>query len=114
MSERSKPPTQIAGHRIDGVAGAFIPPTTTAQELLMDRRTFLALATSAAVPLGAGAASPTEQARMAATDWLRLVDSGELDASWTQAASMFKQAVTVSQWVLPGVADGIQNGDLSC
>lgn len=47
--------------------------------------------------LFAGAAE--EQAALeAAKTWLALVDSGEYDTSWDQAASFFKSAVTKDQW----------------
>ena len=64
----------------------------------MNRRCFLLIGLSATAPFGASAASSTEPARVAATQWLGLLDNGDLDATWTQAASMFKQAVTAPKW----------------
>ena len=37
-------------------------------------------------------------AQKAAESWLKLVDAGKFDESWTQAASLFKKAVTKAQW----------------
>jgi len=46
-----------------------------------------------------GAAETAEDlAQKAAESWLKLVDTGKFDESWTQAASLFKRAVTKAQW----------------
>ncbi len=39
-----------------------------------------------------------DQAVKAAEDWLELVDRGEYEESWNEAATFFKAAVTVEQW----------------
>jgi hypothetical protein len=39
-----------------------------------------------------------DQAVKAAEDWLELVDRGEYEKSWNEAATFFKSAVTVEQW----------------
>ena len=45
------------------------------------------------------AAPEDEKAALeAAGTWLSLVDSGEYDRSWDQAASLFKSALSKSQW----------------
>jgi len=62
------------------------------------RRHALMIVLSATVPMYGAAATPVEAARTAAAEWLKLLDSGELDASWAQAASLFKRAVTGAQW----------------
>jgi len=51
------------------------------------------------------AQSPEDLAQAAAESWLKLTDAGKADASWEQAAALFKGAVTKEQWVqmLPGV-----------
>jgi Protein of unknown function (DUF4019) len=41
---------------------------------------------------------PEDGAQAAAESWLKLVDSGDYDASWDQAAKLFKGAVTKGQW----------------
>lgn len=41
---------------------------------------------------------PEELAEAAAESWLRLVDAGDAEASWDQAAKLFKGAVTKEQW----------------
>ena len=54
-----------------------------------------------AVCLGtaAGAAEkPEDAAQAAAESWLKLVDEGKAEASWEQAAKLFKDAVTKEQW----------------
>jgi len=50
-------------------------------------------------PLAAQEASTdVEAASAAATKWLALIDAGEYEASWTQAASGFQDAVTPAVW----------------
>jgi hypothetical protein len=39
-----------------------------------------------------------DAAQAAAESWLQLVDQGQHDASWEQAAELFKGAVTKEQW----------------
>lgn len=41
---------------------------------------------------------PEDAAQTAALSWLKLVDDGKLEASWDQAAKLFKGAVTKEQW----------------
>jgi hypothetical protein len=41
---------------------------------------------------------PEDLAQSAAESWLKLTDSGDAGASWDQAASLFKRAVTKEQW----------------
>jgi opacity protein-like surface antigen len=57
----------------------------------------VALVAALAAPAGA-AGSPEDQAQAAAEAWLKLVDAGSFDASWDQAARLFKGAVTRDQW----------------
>jgi hypothetical protein len=42
--------------------------------------------------------SPEEAAQAAAESWLKLVDEASYDASWDEAAKLFKAAVTKEQW----------------
>jgi hypothetical protein len=44
------------------------------------------------------ATKPEDAAQAAAEAWLKLVDEGGSDASWDQAASVFKAAVSKEQW----------------
>jgi hypothetical protein len=44
------------------------------------------------------APKPEDLAQAAAESWLKLVDQGDYDASWEQAARMFKASVTKAQW----------------
>jgi hypothetical protein len=46
----------------------------------------------------AGESQSISQAKAAASSWLKLVDSGNYAASWAQASSLFKSAVTESSW----------------
>jgi hypothetical protein len=39
-----------------------------------------------------------DQALQAAEEWLELVDQGKYEESWTEAAALFKSAVTAEQW----------------
>jgi hypothetical protein len=49
--------------------------------------------------VSAGAAeTPEDAAQAAAESWLELVDGGRYEASWQQAASLFRGAVTSEQW----------------
>ncbi len=64
----------------------------------MLRRTVLAVAALAAAPSFASKNSAVEAAKSAATDWLGLVDAQDAKASWQQASSAFKSAVTAAQW----------------
>jgi len=41
---------------------------------------------------------PEDAAQTAAESWLKLVDDGKDDASWDQAAKLFKGAVTKDLW----------------
>lgn len=45
-----------------------------------------------------GAQEREDAAQAAAEAWLKLVDNGEYDASWEDAAALFKGAVTKEQW----------------
>jgi hypothetical protein len=44
------------------------------------------------------AEEPEEAAEAAAASWLKLVDQGQYDASWDEAAKLFRGAVTKDQW----------------
>lgn len=44
------------------------------------------------------ASAEVEAAAAAATEWLALVDAGEYEESWRQAASAFQDAVTPAVW----------------
>ena len=52
---------------------------------------------AAAPAWGEGRAS-IAAAETAAAGWLRLLDDGQYDASWAQAADLFKQRVTQDEW----------------
>lgn len=41
---------------------------------------------------------PEDLAQTAAESWLKLIDAGDAAGSWTQAAKVFKGAVTKEQW----------------
>jgi len=45
-----------------------------------------------------GAGSVAVDGPAAATEWLALLDAGEYEASWKQAASAFRDAVTPAVW----------------
>ncbi len=51
------------------------------------------------VPLvGAAAEDKEEAAKRAALEWLALVDAMQYEASWKEAASLFKAQVSTSDW----------------
>jgi opacity protein-like surface antigen len=52
----------------------------------------------AAAASAVAADGPEQAARKAAESWLQLVDQGQYQKSWEQAASNFKNAVSSSQW----------------
>lgn len=57
--------------------------------------------TSIAIALAAGgslAGETEDQAVKAAETWLGLVDQGEYEDSWMNAAALFRAAVTAEQW----------------
>ena len=47
----------------------------------------------------AGEAAPEQAGEKAALAWLATVDAGHYAESWDQAAALFRQALTRSQWV---------------
>lgn len=49
-------------------------------------------------PTADEASAAIEAAAAAATDWLALVDAGEYEESWREAASAFQDAVTPAVW----------------
>ena len=57
----------------------------------------LSIAASLVAPAYA-ADKPEDAAQAAAEPWLKLVDASQYDASWDQAAKLFKGAVTKEQW----------------
>ena len=44
------------------------------------------------------AEAPEDAAQAAAEAWLELVDSGQYEASWKEASTFFRGAVTLEQW----------------
>jgi len=45
-----------------------------------------------------GADKPEDAAQAATESWLKLIDSGDYDASWEQAAKLFKGSITKEHW----------------
>jgi hypothetical protein len=41
----------------------------------------------------------TKAAESAAIDWLTLVDTGQYEASWNEAATLFKRQISASDWL---------------
>lgn len=58
----------------------------------------VALALSFLLARSASAGENETLAQQAAKEWLALVDGGDYDRSWDQAASLFKLAVTKADW----------------
>lgn len=50
------------------------------------------------LPVSVFASTSKDQALQAAEKWLDLVDQGEYEKSWEEAAALFKSAVTAEQW----------------
>lgn len=40
-----------------------------------------------------------EAAKQAAQEWLALLDANDYEATWTEAASLFKSQITTEQWI---------------
>lgn len=58
----------------------------------------IALSLLLAAPAARANSEATEAGVEAATVWLALVDSGEYEKSWNEAADYFKNAVTKEKW----------------
>lgn len=52
----------------------------------------------ALVPAAGWCGETEDQAVKIAEEWLALVDRGEYEESWREAASLFRSSVTVEQW----------------
>ena len=66
----------------------------------MRTRTLRLVAVLAVLLAGVAQAAdkPEDLAQTAAEAWLKLTDAGDAQASWEQAAKLFKSAVTKEQW----------------
>ena len=66
----------------------------------MKIRSFAWAAVVALVVAGSARAAdtPEDLAQAAAESWLKLTDVGNADASWDQAAKLFKGAITKEKW----------------
>jgi len=53
---------------------------------------------AALATLGAADPDPTAEATAAARGWLSVVDAGQYGESWDEAAALFKQHISKSQW----------------
>jgi hypothetical protein len=66
------------------------------------RRMAVAALVGMLVGVGAPDARPAETredaAQAAAASWLKLVDAGQYEESWEQAAALFKKALTSAKW----------------
>ncbi|MGB5425175.1 MAG: DUF4019 domain-containing protein [Gammaproteobacteria bacterium] len=63
------------------------------------RRYFLVLLLIVAPLTGLAAEGKEEAAKQAALEWLALVDAMQYEASWKQAASLFRARVNTPDWV---------------
>ena len=77
--------------------GAFVFGGLMSFRTLVLTFTTLAFATFS-VPSLSAKADKEAAALEAATQWLKIVDTGDYAASWAQAATFFKSKVTESQW----------------
>jgi len=57
-----------------------------------------AIVTLVAAGTARAADKPEDLAQAAAESWLKLTDAGNAEASWEQAAKLFKGAVTKEKW----------------
>jgi hypothetical protein len=66
----------------------------------MRLRAVVVLAVAGALLAGSARAAdkPEDAAQAAAEAWLKMVDDGKYEASWDEAAKLFKGAVTKDQW----------------
>lgn len=63
------------------------------------RRYFLVLLLIVAPLTGLAAEGKEEAARQAALEWLAFVDTMQYEVSWKEAASLFKEQVSMTDWV---------------
>ena len=59
---------------------------------------FAILALASFATVDAADSDPTADATAAAREWLGVVDAGQYGQSWDEAAALFKQHITKSQW----------------
>lgn len=64
----------------------------------MKYRVLLTLVAMLCLNVTVTASDAEKQAEEAALAWLALVDAGQYDASWKEAASLFRAQVSVKQW----------------
>lgn len=64
----------------------------------MKKLALVAVAAILMAPLLMAQDAKTEAAQKAAESWLTLVDSGDYNSSYDQAASLFKEHVTKEEW----------------
>src|SRR5215472_12844694 len=62
--------------------------------------------------LAQGGDKPEDKAQASAESWLKLVDEGQYDASWDQAAKYFKGAVSKDAWKQAAVGVRVPLGKL--
>jgi len=80
---------------------------------LMNIRTCFLAVLLVVVPLtGSAAEEKEETAKRRALEWLALVDAMQYEASWKDAASLFKAQVRISDWVRAVAAARRPLGDL--
>ncbi|HVZ19079.1 MAG TPA: DUF4019 domain-containing protein [Terriglobales bacterium] len=60
--------------------------------------------------LAAQAQAPEDKARFAAEQWIVLVDDGQYDESWKEAAKVFQDSVSSSDWQKKTEAERTQLG----
>ncbi len=75
----------------------------------MRKTAFLMIVFLLAVRL-AVAQAPEDKARFAAEQWIVLVDDGQYEQSWKEAAKLFQDAVTASDWQAKARAERDQLG----
>ena len=62
------------------------------------KRAFAVVALASLATVGAADSDPEAEATAAAREWLSVVDASQYGQSWDEAAALFKQNITKSQW----------------
>jgi len=62
------------------------------------KRAFAVVVLASLATVGAADSDPEAEATAAAREWLSVVDASQYGQSWDEAAALFKQNITKSQW----------------
>lgn len=93
------PPRQLLSHSLYAVLFAALLGTGIAHAQLKPSRGSEPLMPGAAQPAKPELSAREEAAVKAATEWLKLVDTGQFGKSWDECAPLFREKVTRQTWI---------------